>query len=54
VLVGRPWVWGLAVGGEDGVRAVLRSLLADLDLTLGLSGHASIHDLGPETLLPAR
>ena len=39
VLVGRPYAYGLAHGGEDGVRHVLRSLLADLDLTLGLSGH---------------
>ena len=38
VLVGRPWVYGLALGGHDGVRHVLRSLLADLDLTLALSG----------------
>jgi isopentenyl diphosphate isomerase/L-lactate dehydrogenase-like FMN-dependent dehydrogenase len=53
VLVGRPWVWGLGVAGEEGVRAVLRGLLADLDLTLGLSGHASIHDLGPDTLVAA-
>jgi lactate 2-monooxygenase len=50
VLVGRPWVWGLGVAGEEGVRAVLRGLLADLDLTLALSGHASIGELGPETL----
>jgi lactate 2-monooxygenase len=41
VLVGRPWVWGLAVGGEEGVVAVLRGILAELDLTLGLSGHAA-------------
>ena len=39
VLLGRPFVWGLALGGEEGVRQVLRSFLAELDLTLGLSGH---------------
>src|SRR5882757_7686229 len=33
VLVGRPWVYGLGLNGQDGVRHVLRSLLADLDLT---------------------
>ncbi len=42
VLVGRPWVYGLAVGGADGVRDVLRNLIADLDLTLGLTGCASV------------
>ena len=41
VLVGRPWVYGLALGGTDGVRQVLRSLLADTDLALALSGHLS-------------
>jgi lactate 2-monooxygenase len=41
VMVGRPYVWGLALGGEDGVRQVLRCLLAELDLTMGLAGHAS-------------
>ncbi|WP_370947589.1 lactate 2-monooxygenase [Amycolatopsis sp. cg5] len=50
VLVGRPWVYGLAHGGEAGVRHVLRSLLADTDLTLGLSGHKSLAELSPEDL----
>ena len=44
VLVGRPWVYGLAVGGADGVRDVLRNLIADLDLTLGLTGCTSISE----------
>ena len=39
VLVGRPYLWGLALGGEAGVEAVLRMLLAELDLTMALSGH---------------
>jgi len=39
VLIGRPYLWGLAAGGETGVLAVLRSLLAELDLTIGLTGH---------------
>jgi lactate 2-monooxygenase len=39
VLVGRPWVYGLGLAGTDGVRHVLRSLLADFDLTMALSGH---------------
>lgn len=50
VLVGRPFVYGLAHGGEDGVRHVLRGLLADLDLTLGLSGHRSPAELTPDDL----
>jgi lactate 2-monooxygenase len=49
-LVGRPWVYGLALGGYDGVRHVLRTLLADIDIALGLSGHAGLADLGPHML----
>jgi isopentenyl diphosphate isomerase/L-lactate dehydrogenase-like FMN-dependent dehydrogenase len=49
-LVGRPWVYGLALGGYDGVRHVLRCLLADIDLGLALSGNSSLADLGPHTL----
>jgi lactate 2-monooxygenase len=45
VLVGRPWVYGLAVAGEEGVRSVLRNLLAELDSTLGLAGYARPSDL---------
>jgi isopentenyl diphosphate isomerase/L-lactate dehydrogenase-like FMN-dependent dehydrogenase len=50
VLVGRPYVWGLGLGGEHGVRQVLRSLLADFDLTLALSGYTKPSDLGQHAL----
>jgi lactate 2-monooxygenase len=50
VLIGRPYVYGLGLGGEDGVRHVLRSLLAELDLTMALTGCASLSDVGPEVL----
>jgi isopentenyl diphosphate isomerase/L-lactate dehydrogenase-like FMN-dependent dehydrogenase len=49
-LVGRPYLWGLALAGADGVRAVLRALLGELDLTLALSGHATPATLAPEIL----
>jgi lactate 2-monooxygenase len=45
VLVGRPWVYGLAHGGQDGIRHVLRSLLADFELTLALSGRRTPGEL---------
>lgn len=48
--IGRPYVWGLAVAGEDGVREAIRNLRADFDLTLGLSGCASVAEVGPESL----
>jgi isopentenyl diphosphate isomerase/L-lactate dehydrogenase-like FMN-dependent dehydrogenase len=50
VLLGRPYCWGLAVGGEPGVREVLRNLLADVELTLGLAGCASCADVGRDGL----
>jgi isopentenyl diphosphate isomerase/L-lactate dehydrogenase-like FMN-dependent dehydrogenase len=53
VLIGRPVAYGLAHGGESGVRHVLRSLLADLDLTVGLSGCRTLSELTRELLVPA-
>jgi isopentenyl diphosphate isomerase/L-lactate dehydrogenase-like FMN-dependent dehydrogenase len=51
VLLGRPYGFGLAVNGEQGVRDVLENLIADLDLSLGLSGSASFADLGRANLV---
>jgi len=50
VLVGRLYLWGLAVAGEEGVREVLLNLLADLDLTMALSGYACCHELDAAAL----
>jgi lactate 2-monooxygenase len=50
VLLGRPYIWGLGVGGEDGVRAVLKGFLADLDLTLSLAGYKSFDEVAAESL----
>jgi lactate 2-monooxygenase len=51
--LGRPYVWGLAVSGEAGVREVVRNLRADFDLTLGLAGVASVRDLGRDNVTRA-
>jgi lactate 2-monooxygenase len=53
VLVGRPYVWGLAMDGEHGVGEVLENLLADLDLTMAEVGCARVADLTRELLAPA-
>jgi lactate 2-monooxygenase len=45
VLLGRPYIWGLALGGAEGVSEVLRSFLADLDLAMALSGYANIDEV---------
>ncbi|MET0734198.1 MAG: alpha-hydroxy-acid oxidizing protein [Microbacterium sp.] len=50
VAIGRPYAYGLGLAGEAGVREVLRNLLAELDVTLGLSGHTSISDVGRDAL----
>jgi L-lactate dehydrogenase (cytochrome) len=42
VCLGRPYVWGLGLDGQAGVEHVLRCLLAELDLTLALSGHTQV------------
>jgi lactate 2-monooxygenase len=51
VLLGRPYMWGLALGGEQGVREVLTNFLADLDLTLALSGYSSFAQIDHSTLV---
>jgi lactate 2-monooxygenase len=45
VLLGRPYAYGLAVGGREGVEAVVRHLMAETDLTLALIGGATARDL---------
>jgi isopentenyl diphosphate isomerase/L-lactate dehydrogenase-like FMN-dependent dehydrogenase len=53
VLIGRPVAYGLAHDGEVGVRHVLRSLLADFDLTLGLCGYKAPANLTPRSVVAA-
>jgi isopentenyl diphosphate isomerase/L-lactate dehydrogenase-like FMN-dependent dehydrogenase len=48
VLVGRPAVWGLAVGGNSGVAAVLGLLRAELTRTMQLLGRSSVRELDPD------
>ena len=50
VLLGRPYLWGLAVAGEAGVREVLLNLVADLDLTMALSGYTCCRELDASVL----
>ncbi|MEU5702415.1 lactate 2-monooxygenase [Streptomyces aurantiacus] len=50
VLVGRPYAYGLGLDGQAGVEHVIRCLLAELDLTLALSGHSGPASVGAEDL----
>ncbi|UWP85519.1 alpha-hydroxy acid oxidase [Dactylosporangium fulvum] len=52
VLIGRPYWWGLAAGGSNGVRAVLEVLRAELDMAMALSGRPTIESIGPDLLAP--
>lgn len=45
VLLGRPVLWGLAVGGEAGVSHVLELLRDELDVAMALSGCARLQDI---------
>ncbi|MFI5507234.1 alpha-hydroxy-acid oxidizing protein [Mycobacterium sp. NPDC051804] len=50
VAIGRPYTYGLALGGEDGIVHVLRSLLAEADLTMAVDGYRSLKELTPDAL----
>lgn len=52
VTLGRPYIYGLALAGADGVRDVIDNVVAELDLTLGLSGVGSVRDLPADLLVP--
>ena len=54
VCLGRPYVYGLAIDGADGVAAVCENFLADLDLTMGLTGRTSAADVDRSLVVDER
>jgi len=52
VLLGRPYVYGLAIAGSLGVREVIQNIRADFELTMALAGCRSVDEIGPEALVP--
>jgi isopentenyl-diphosphate delta-isomerase len=50
VMLGRPFAYGLAMAGERGVRHVVENHLAELDLTMGLAGCASVGEISRDHL----
>jgi lactate 2-monooxygenase len=48
--IGRPYAYGLALDGVDGIVHVLRSLLAEADLLMAIDGYPTISDLAPTVL----
>lgn len=53
VLLGRPYVWGLAANGALGVAQVIRLLRDELEMTMALTGCAQLGDIGRECLAAA-
>jgi lactate 2-monooxygenase len=51
VCLGRPYVYGLALAGSTGASEVIRNLLADCELTMGLAGCRSLAEITRESLL---
>ncbi|KAK7952749.1 uncharacterized protein PG986_008477 [Apiospora aurea] len=50
VFVGRLWVWGLSAGGEEGVRHVMKSLLAELDIMMNVAGYPDLKGIDRDAL----
>jgi lactate 2-monooxygenase len=50
VCIGRPYVYGLALAGQDGVYQVIRNLQSDFELTMGLAGCTSVSDINKSNL----
>ena len=51
VMIGRPYLWGMAAGGDRGVHNVLEVLRQGIDSALYGLGHSSIHDLNPDDVI---
>ncbi|MFD6358037.1 lactate 2-monooxygenase [Nocardia tengchongensis] len=48
--IGRPYAYGLSLGGADGIVHVLRTLLAEADLIMAVDGYPTLKDLTPDAL----
>jgi lactate 2-monooxygenase len=51
VLLGRIYLWGLAVAGEQGVREAVINFMADMDVTMGLCGVAACREINSEMVV---
>ena len=49
-LIGRPQLWGLAVGGESGVAHILEIFRSEIDRVMGLCGVSRVEDIGRDLL----
>jgi len=51
VSLGRPWVYGLSLAGEQGVREIIANLKADFELTMALSGCKSVSEINRDAII---
>ncbi len=54
VLIGRPYIYGLAIAGEEGVREVIQNVKAEFEITMLLSGCISMSDITRDKLLKVK
>ncbi|KAI0000744.1 L-lactate dehydrogenase [Xylariaceae sp. FL0662B] len=50
VFVGRLWVYALGAGGEEGVRHVMKGLLADFDILMNVAGYPDLKDINRDAI----
>jgi len=54
VLIGRPYLYGLSAAGAEGVTRVINILRREFEMAMALTGRASVSDIDPSALWPAR
>jgi len=50
VFIGRLWVWALSIGGEDGVRHVVKGLLAEFDILMNVAGYPTLNEINKDAI----
>jgi 4-hydroxymandelate oxidase len=54
VMIGRPYLWALAIAGQAGVERLLQQLQVEVATSMSLLGCRSLSDVSPDLLAPAR
>lgn len=50
VFIGRLWVWALSIGGEVGVKHVVKGLLAEFDILMNVAGFRDISEINRDAI----
>jgi isopentenyl diphosphate isomerase/L-lactate dehydrogenase-like FMN-dependent dehydrogenase len=50
VFIGRLWVWALSIGGEAGVRHVVKGLLAEFDILMNVAGYPDLDEINKDAI----